>query len=118
MLGSGEAAEIVLAVVAEHLGGREMFTQGELLGPWKALGLRADDLFQGLVALARGGHIHASGEGDAASLHVSLALREALGAGRHRFADLPPALHALLAQAAQRQAENRADSRERRDGFG
>lgn len=117
-LNADEAADILLALIADRGLDADDLSEPDLRGHWLALGLRGDDLLQGLVALARDGRVRRDDGSD--RLMLSGPAAAAITAGEHALARLPARLRTVLATAGSRTGDGstRTKSGERRDGFG
>jgi hypothetical protein len=116
-LSTEDAALIVLALAADRLGAAPRLDVGLLRRHWRDLGLRADDLIQGITALARDGRATAHGGDQDSYLQLSPACADALRA-QQGIANLPLRLRELLGTAESRKADSDGPgSDERRNGF-
>lgn len=115
-----DAADIALALLADRLGDATHMEIASLRTHWRGMGLRLDDLIQGLIVLARDGRLKTQGLGDDAAVYLSSDARAALAQPGQGLIGLPPALRLLIEQAAERasQEDNSAIGSKHREGFG
>lgn len=118
-LNGNDAAEIVLALIADQLHGKTVINVKELQAYWRVLGLRMDDLIQGLTALSRNNGLKIEGEGEEGTLHLADAMIKDLPSQGEGLSSLDPRLSEILEIAARRKgaADESKPGHERRQGF-
>ncbi len=115
-----DASKIALALIADKFNGQQQFQVEALQAQWAQLGLRLDDLVQGLTFLTREQQLHIDGSASGASLTLSPATLDEMNEPGQGLANLSKPLQAILHKAAERRnPSDSADSneKERRDGF-
>ncbi len=116
-LSTEDAALIVLALAFDRFGASTRLDVHILREHWRTLGLRTDDLIQGIAALARDGRatIHTVEQNQFIALSSDCANSPGATQG---IARLPQRLRDLIAVAADRgTTPHEAGTTERRDGF-
>lgn len=113
-----DASKIALALIADKFKGQSTIPVEALQLHWAELGLRLDDLVQGLTLLTREQHLQIDGNIEGSSLILSDEILETLADGSQGLADLDAPLQEILKIAANRSGTSSDSSAdERRDGF-
>lgn len=117
-LSGTEIADIILALLADEFSGERHISVSAIASRWKALGLRQDDLIQGISALSRAGSLEAEGEGADNALALKDATLAMLANSGIGLKQLPEKLQNALQLAASRNtSDDPANAGERRKGF-
>lgn len=113
-----DASRIVLALISDKFNGQHSFQIEALETCWAELGLRLDDLVQGLTLLTREQEISIEGTSEGSKLTLSPATIETLSQSNQGIEHLPAQLKEFLKMAADRlQSDSTDPQSERRDGF-
>ncbi|TJY65262.1 hypothetical protein E4T66_03310 [Sinimarinibacterium sp. CAU 1509] len=116
-LSTEDAALIVLALASDRFGAAAQLDVGILREHWRNLGLRADDLIQGIAALARDGRATAHSRDQNPFIALSADCADSLCPDQG-VSGLPQRLRDMLSVAAERGTQpSENQSGERRDGF-
>ncbi len=115
-----DASKIALALIADKFQGQQQFQVEALQAQWAQLGLRLDDLVQGLTFLTREQQLHIDGSASGSSLILSPATLEEIKEPGQGLAGLSKPLQTILSKAAERRKPSDSagtTGKERRDGF-
>ena len=117
-LTGSDSAAIALALISDHINEQQAIPLPQLENEWRKLGLRSDDLIQGIATLRRNKKLELENGSTKPFLRLSKSTIAALPATGKGLASLNPHLHSMLEAAEARQTHSRpSNNLERRNGF-